>query len=93
MLFQQSGLLRMTGSGRGFIRALATGRFPREELERFVGGQNSLVDHFVADPALTLEMADWDGTTRDELPLGRLDADVSEPDDAVGAMIDERQVR
>ncbi len=93
VLFQQSGLLRMTGSGRGFIRALATGRFPREELERFVGGQNSLVDHFVADPALTLEMADWDGTTRDELPLGRLDADVSEPDDAVGAMIDERQVR
>jgi hypothetical protein len=55
LLFQQNGLLDATGRGRGFVKALTTGRFPVEELEKFVGGTPSLVDEFVADSAQTLE--------------------------------------
>jgi superfamily II DNA or RNA helicase len=34
---------------------LATGRFPKEEIAKFIHGELSLVDRFVQDPTLTLE--------------------------------------
>ena len=37
------------------MKALATGRFPKEEIEKFVNGEPSLVDDFVEDPTQTLE--------------------------------------
>lgn len=37
------------------MKALATGRFPLEEIEKFVTGRPSLVDQFIGDPAQTLE--------------------------------------
>jgi len=55
LLFQQNGLLDATGKGRGFVKALTTGRFPVEELEKFVSGEPSLVDEFVADSTQTVE--------------------------------------
>src|SRR5262249_18342266 len=55
LLFQQNGLLTSTGKGRAFVKALATGRFPKEEIEQFVNGEPSLVDQFVQDPTHTLE--------------------------------------
>ena len=55
LLFQQSGLFTIYGKGKSFIKALATGRFPAEEIEKFVNGNPSLVDEFVKDPAQTLE--------------------------------------
>jgi superfamily II DNA or RNA helicase len=58
ILFQQNGLLRTQGSGKGFVKALATGRFPKEEIEKFVNGDPSLVDDFVQDPRQTLEALD-----------------------------------
>jgi len=55
LLFQQSGLLQSTGKGKGFVKALATGRFPIEEIEKFVNGEPSIVDRFIQDQDLTLE--------------------------------------
>lgn len=37
------------------MKALATGRFPKEEIEKFVNHEPSLVDEFVQDPTQTLE--------------------------------------
>jgi len=48
-------LLQATGKGRTFVKALATGRFPLEEIDKFAQGQPSLVDDFVGDPDQTLE--------------------------------------
>jgi superfamily II DNA or RNA helicase len=55
MLFQHNGVLRSYGKGKSFVKALATGRFPQEEVEKFVNGEASVVDQFVQDPAQTLE--------------------------------------
>ena len=55
VLFQQNGLWQSEGKSRAFIRALSTGRFPQEELQKFVDGETSLVDQFLDDSALTLE--------------------------------------
>ncbi|WP_161602188.1 zinc-ribbon domain-containing protein [Tautonia marina] len=55
LLFQQQGLLGINGKGKAFAKALATGRFPSEELGKFVRGEPSLVDEFLADPTRTLE--------------------------------------
>ncbi len=57
-IFQQSGLLDTHGKGRGFAKALATGRFPNEDLKRFAEDKPSLVDDFIADADLTLETLD-----------------------------------
>jgi len=48
----------MQGCGSGFVKALATGRFPNYEIEKFVSGEPSLVDEFVQDPTQTLEALD-----------------------------------
>lgn len=55
LLFQQNGLLDVTGKSKAFVKALATGRFPLEEIENFVEGRASLVDRFVEDRTQTLE--------------------------------------
>src|SRR5262249_54579807 len=54
LLFQQNGLLG-TGKRKGFVKALATGRFPKEEIDKFINKQPSLVDAFVQDATQTLE--------------------------------------
>lgn len=64
-IFQQGGLLDTQGKSRGFVKALATGRFPRHELEKFAAGVPSLVDAFLADRSLTLEGID--GARGDEV--------------------------
>lgn len=48
-------MLKSEGKAKTFIRALATGRFPEQELEKFAQGSPSLVDEFVEDPTLRLE--------------------------------------
>ena len=53
LLFQQNGLL--TGKSKAFAKALATGRFPLAEIEKFLEGVPSLVDQFLDDPTQTLE--------------------------------------
>ena len=63
-------MLRMYGKGKSFVKALATGRFPKEEVEKFVKGDPSLVDNFVLDPAQTLETLDSDNEKT--LRTGRL---------------------
>ena len=55
VLFQQNGLLSGDRKSQAFLDALATGRFPFEEIEKFCEGQKSLVDSFLADSTLTLE--------------------------------------
>lgn len=54
VIFQQSGLLKTGGQARGFVRSLATGQFPKDELDKFVAGDESLVDQFLSDAALEL---------------------------------------
>ncbi len=55
LLFQQKGLLEIYAKGKGFVKALTTGRFPFEEVEKFVNGEPSIVDKFLQDKELTLE--------------------------------------
>ena len=60
VLFQQSGLQTATGKGQRFLKALVTGRFPQEELKKFVNGHSSLVDEFIEGSDAVLD----DGLTR-----------------------------
>ncbi len=56
-MFQQNGLLDVSKATRGsaFIQALKTGKFPKEELEKFVKKEKSLVDEFTTNSEMTLE--------------------------------------
>ena len=72
LLFQQSGLLAGTGKSKSFVKALATGRFPQEELQKFVDGDPSLVDDFVSGDVEDLESAELS----DE--IGELSADAQD---------------
>lgn len=47
VIFQQNGLLNLQSKSRTFLQALRTGKFPKEELEKFVNGKQSLVDEFI----------------------------------------------
>ncbi len=58
VLFQQNGLYTMSGKSKTFVKALATGRFPVEELDKFVAGEPSLVDQFIENPDHTLEVSE-----------------------------------
>ena len=60
VIFQQSGLLQTGGAARGFVKALATGRFPRKELDKFLEREESLVDEFLDDSKLALENQSFD---------------------------------
>ena len=55
LLFQQSGLGKTDGKSKGFVKALATGRFPIKELQKFVNCEDSIVDQLLQDKQLTLE--------------------------------------
>lgn len=70
VIFQQSGLLKTGGQARGFVRSLATGRFPSDELDKFVAGDESLVDQFLNDT---------------EFELGNLDAGAQFSDEEIPA--------
>jgi hypothetical protein len=65
LLFQQNGLLQSTGKGKSFVKALSTGRFPTEEIEKFVNGKPSTVDNFLQDNQLTLEALE---TSNNDIP-------------------------
>lgn len=73
LLFQQSGLLEATGKSKTFVKAFATGRFPRGELQKFVDSEPSLVDDFVSGEAEGLAAAEL--TDRIEAPCAE-EADV-----------------
>ncbi len=75
-LYQRNGLVGLGGRGKSFVAALATGRFPQEELTKFVRGEPSLVDDFVEEPGLTLEQIESSGDgALDEPPSGQADVD------------------
>ena len=56
-LAMQAGALRGASSAT-FVKALTTGRFPVDELEKFAEGKPSLVDDFAQDSELTLELVE-----------------------------------
>lgn len=58
VLAQQAGALNTAGKGKGFVKALTTGRFPLEELEKFEQGQPSLVERFIEDENAKLQAFD-----------------------------------
>lgn len=64
LLFQQSGILAIdkTSKGKTFVEALKTGRFPREELEKFCDEKPSLVDDFINDKNLSIEGMEEDSS-------------------------------
>lgn len=66
-LAMQAGALR-GGSSRAFVKALTTGRFPTDELQKFAEGKPSLVDDFAADAELTLELQEAKAARKIELP-------------------------
>lgn len=97
-LAMQAGVFADKDS-RPFVMAISTGRFPREELEKFAEGKPSLVDEFAGNKALTLEivdgrMPDRPAATSDPFALPaapepvdageRVDVDVSREIDATG---------
>ncbi len=55
ILFQQNGLLTSKSKGKHFVNSLATGRFPLEEIDKFIANQPSLVDEFIDRQTSTLE--------------------------------------
>jgi superfamily II DNA or RNA helicase len=57
VLLQQTGILEITPSSRSrsFIQALKTGKFPKTELEKFVAGEQSLVNDFLDGSKISLE--------------------------------------
>ena len=69
VIFQQSGLLKTGGQARGFVRSLATGRFPNEELDKFVAGDESLVDQFLSDSDFELANIEEGGNGKDDESL------------------------
>jgi superfamily II DNA or RNA helicase len=66
LIFQQSGLLQTEGKSKSFVKALTTGRFPTEEVEKFVNGESSIVDKFLQDQQLTLEALET--SSNDDIP-------------------------
>jgi hypothetical protein len=58
LLFQQNSLVDIGGKGKSFVKALATGRFPIDEIDRFIDGKPSLVDKFLDDGSQSLEILD-----------------------------------
>ena len=100
-LAMQAGVFADKDS-RPFVMAITTGRFPRDELEKFAEGKPSLVDAFAADKALTLEIVDGRMPDRpavaadpfalpaapEPIDVGeRVDVDVSREVDATGASV------
>jgi superfamily II DNA or RNA helicase len=98
-LAMQAGVFADKDS-RPFVMAISTGRFPPDELEKFVEGKPSLVDDFAANKSLTLEILDGRLSPKRELPLerfalpsapeamdegARVDVDVSREVDTAGA--------
>jgi hypothetical protein len=73
LIFLHNRLLQTLGKGRSFIKALATGRFPKEEIEKFVNDEPSLVDRFVQDPTQTLEALQATEAKSDEAQEDLLD--------------------
>ena len=66
-LLAQNGLWETGGKSRSFVRSLACGRFPKEELQKFASGSPSMVDNFIADPSDRFEHQpeDSDGDLED----------------------------
>lgn len=55
LIFQQTGMPAYRSSTRNFIKNFATGKFPVEEIEKFINNQKSLVDEFIENQNLNLE--------------------------------------
>ena len=55
LLFHHNQLGQTQGRSKAFVKALTTGRFPEQEIEKFIDGAPSLVDEFIEDPTQTLE--------------------------------------
>ncbi|WPB79521.1 zinc-ribbon domain-containing protein [Archangium violaceum] len=69
LLFQQNGLLE-SSKRKNLAMALATGRFPRGELEKFIQGRDSLVDGFLDQSVESLEAAESSGEEAESGVLG-----------------------
>lgn len=67
-LAMQAGALRGASSAT-FVKALTTGRFPVEELEKFAEGKPSLVDDFAGDRELTLELVEAQAAAEQRIEL------------------------
>jgi superfamily II DNA or RNA helicase len=74
VLFLQTGILEITpgSKGRSFVQALKTGKFPKQELEKFIDGQQSLVDEFFANSEMSLERQEDDITANSLLSDNKL---------------------
>lgn len=102
-LAMQAGVFADKDS-RPFVMAISNGRFPVEELEKFVEGKPSVVDDFAKEKAFTLELVDGrqaeplvSTPDRFALPAApepadageRIDVDVSREIDVTGASVAE----
>ena len=48
VIFQQNGLLTLQKKGKSFIQAFKAGKFPKNELEKFVKGEQSQIDSYIS---------------------------------------------
>lgn len=83
VIFQQSGLLNRGGRAKGFVKSLATGRFPTKELDKFIAGEESLVDDFISDDEMDLESLD--------ALLGDAEEPIADPDSIENGPDDKHQ--
>jgi len=58
LIFQQTGNPDRRSSNLNFIKNFASGRFPKEEMEKFLNNERSLVDEFIENDQLKIDKLD-----------------------------------
>lgn len=67
VIFQQNGLLATDGRSKRFVKALVTGKFPKEELEKFINAEPSLVDDLINGQQSLEEVTESDNLQETEI--------------------------
>ena len=106
VIFQQNGISTTTSKSKSFLKALQTGKFPKEELNKFCNDENSLVDEFINDSAKSLDESsqllldetkllsenDIDDSSNQQLPLVETKDVLTLLDDSLIANIDQEAI-
>ena len=59
LIFQQTGLPSYRTSTRNFIKNFASGIFPKEEIDKFIEGKQSLVDSFIVNKDVKIDNSNY----------------------------------
>jgi hypothetical protein len=79
VIFQQHGISNNPSKAKSFLQALKTGKFPKEELEKFANNEESLVDSFISDPTKRIDVEAEFQSEEPSISISELE--ISEPDE------------